>query len=428
MDKILQELLRIDPSKECIKFLVKRIQNDNYRGLQISQHNRYTQKEILVILKEIYELCGDELLQMCTTDLSKRSYNIEGEEKYAILTNNIAREIKRCTQDSLRKNIFVDLHRMGLIDRFNPKKKRLKPFDKGVKKYTALTSFGIKFLQTEDIFTQNLLFTRALENLMQGFGEEILSMILELKFSYLTMYEILFFATFLGQKLEARIYHKNDIIELIQDYRRLSKIQQKTLIKYLKTYCNPQNFIGDKTQKRDFHNWTNATQQILSLLTQMAYFEWNKTDKKLHIRINEKSLFENSTKLKRSMQQKIEYFKQHNVCKEKGFELHHIVPLCFASSKEEFQVLDKWENMVYIDAFSHAKITQNNNANMRLNFDNDDAVFSDFNDKKVFCENEKNIKYNPNKKRYYVQLQAKIISEIESNFFVRFIQIIFKFF
>ena len=235
-----------------------------------------------------------------------------------------------------------------------------------MKKYTALTSFGIKFLQTEDIFTQNLLFTRALENLMQGFGEEILSMILELKFSYLTMYEILFFATFLGQKLEARIYHRNDIIELIQDYRRLSKIQQKTLIEHLKTYCNPQNFIGDKTQKRDFHNWINETQQILNLLTQMAYFEWNKTDKKLHIRINEKSLFENSTKLKRSMQQKAEYFKQHNVCKEKGFELHHIVPLCFASSKEEFQVIDKWENMVYIDAFSHAKITQNNNANMRL--------------------------------------------------------------
>lgn len=156
MDKILQEILQIDSSRECINFLVKRVQSDNYRGLQISQHNRYTQKEILVILQEIYGLCGDRLLQIRTSDLSKRPYNIEGEEKYAELTTKIASKLGRCTQDSLRKNIFVDLHRMGLIDRFNAKKKQLNPFDNGTKKYIALTKFGIDFLQSTDIFTQNL--------------------------------------------------------------------------------------------------------------------------------------------------------------------------------------------------------------------------------------------------------------------------------
>lgn len=409
MDKILQEILQIDSSRECINFLVKRVRSDNYRGLQISQHNRYTQKEILVILQEIYGLCGDRLLQIRTSDLSKRPYNIKGEEKYAELTTKIASNLGRCTQDSLRKNIFVDLHRMGLIDRFNAKKKQLNPFDNGTKKYIALTKFGIDFLQSTDIFTQNLFFTRALENLMQGFGEDILHIILELESNYLTLYEVLFFATFLYQKLDSKTYNRSDIISLIRDYRTLSKFQKQALNEKIKSYCEPKNFSGDKTQKRDFHNWINETQQILSLLTQMAYFEYNEHDVKLYIRTGTYGIYEDNTKLKRSIKEKYLYFKKHNITKEKGFELHHIVPLCLAASRAEFQVIDKWENMVYIDAFSHAKITQNNNANMRLSFENDNANFGDFNDCIVHCENNTNIKYDTKKQELMLDYNKRIL-------------------
>ena len=64
------------------------------------------------------------------------------------------------------------------------------------------------------------------------------------------------------------------------------------------------------------------------------------------------------------------------------------------ASRAEFQVLDKWENMAYIDAFSHAKITQNNNANMRLEFRNDTAIFSDFKHCVVSCNKGEHIKYH----------------------------------
>lgn len=103
------------------------------------------------------------------------------------------------------------------------------------------------------------------------------------------------------------------------------------------------------------------------------------------------------------------YFKKHNITKEKGFELHHIVPLCLATSRAEFQVIDKWENMVYIDAFSHAKITQNNNANMRLSFENDNANFSDFNDCIVHCENNTNIKYDTKKQELMLDYNKRIL-------------------
>ncbi|WP_243555338.1 restriction endonuclease subunit R [Helicobacter cinaedi] len=362
-----------------------------------------------MILQEIYELCWDTLLQIRTSDLSKRPYNIEGEEKYAELTTKISSKLGRCTQDSLRKNIFVDLHRMGLIDRFNAKKKQLNPFDNGTKKYIALTDFGIEFLQSTDIFTHNLLFTRALENLMQGFGEEILHIILELESNYLTLYEVLFFVTFLYQKLDSKTYNRSDIISLIRDYRTLSKFQKQALLEKVKDYCEPKNFSGDKTQKRDFHNFLNETQQILSLLTQMAYFEYNKNDSKLYIRTGTYGIYEDNTKLKRSIKEKDLYFEKHNITKEKGFELHHIVPLCLAASRAEFQIIDKWENMVYIDAFSHAKITQNNNANMRLSFENNNANFSDFNDCVVHCENNINIKYDTEKQELMLDYNKRIL-------------------
>ncbi|WRD09791.1 hypothetical protein E5K85_06640 [Helicobacter pylori] len=88
--------------------------------------------------------------------------------------------------------------------------------------------------------------------------------------------------------------------------------------------------------------------------------------------------FKNDKKLKRSIKEKALYFEKHGVKKEKGFELHHIdiVPLCLARSIEEFDLLDKWENLIYIDAFNHAKISQTQNKHICLYFKNCDVILS----------------------------------------------------
>ena len=177
----------------------------------------------------------------------------------------------------------------------------------------------------------------------------------------------------------------------------------------IKAYCNPSNFSGDKTHKRDFYNWINETQQILTLLAQMAYFEWNRKEQRLYIRVGRESVYTNNVKLKRSLVQKQHYFTQHNVAKTKGFELHHVVPLCFAKTRNEFLILDDWQNLVYIDVYSHAQITQNNNANVRLSFDENDAIFTDFNDNSVCCKNNTNIKYNLSKQEIMFDYNQKLL-------------------
>lgn len=413
MIAILQEISQIDQSKECLKFLAKRLQSKDYRGIQISQHNRYTKKEILVILQEIYALVGSNLMQIRTTDLSKRPQNVGGEELYAQLTHNISLKLSRCTQDSLRKNIFVDMHRMGLISRFNVKKQELSSFANGTKKFISLTKLGLALLQEKNIFTQNLLFTRALETLLNGFGEELLNIVLELNSNYISEEEMVFFASFLNQRLENSIFSRSVIVEFIKEYRTLSKFQQKMLAEKVQAYCNPVNFSGDKTNKRDFHNWLNETQQIITLLSQMSYFYCN--NKRLFVRVGKNDIFEDNTKLKRSLTEKQAYFMQHQVNKSKGFELHHIVPLCWAKSRVEFQTLDKWENLVYIDAFSHAKITQNNNKNVRLSFINLNAVFSDFKENQVLCEKDSQILYDKNKQKIMLDYNQNLFHATMEN-------------
>lgn len=417
MDKILQEITKIDPSKKCLNFIVERIKSNNYRGIQISQHNRYTKNDILIILQEIHNLVDEGLMQIRTTDLSKRPQNISGEEKYAELTNNISLKLSRCTQDSLRKNIFVDMHRMGLIDRYNAKNKALSPFEKGIKKYISISKLGISLLKEKNIFNQNLLFTRALENLLKGFGEEILNIALELgskNFPYITEEELLLFASFLNQKLNNKTYSRSLILDLIREYRRLNKHQKKHLIYKIQTYCNPNKFLGNKTQKRDFHNWLNETQQIITLLSQMSYFEYDEEKRRLFIKIGKNGIYKDKAKLKRSIIEKRKYFKKHGIIlKSNGFELHHIVPLCWAKSIIEFQILDNWKNLVYIDAFSHAQITHNNNANVKLKFIDKYVIFIDFENKEVKCQKDINILYDDSKQDIMLEYNKKLLETRE---------------
>ncbi|GAA9670596.1 type IIS restriction endonuclease subunit R [Helicobacter pylori] len=371
LEKILLEITQLDPSKECLKFLANRIQSIYYRGIHLSQHNRYTKKEIKIIIQAIFDGVGEELLQIRTSDISKRPSNIEGEEVYAKVVDNINKQLERTTQDSLRKNLFVDMHRMGLIERYNKNKEPTNPYNiRSYIKYVSLTPLALEFLNATDLLQENFCYTQALENLLQGFGAECREIMIELDSEYLYIEEMMFFVTFLNIEK----FTRSKIIEYVREYRGLSRIQKVKLKELVQDYCNPNHFNGNKLEKRDYHNWKNETNQIFTLLEQSVFFERDKN--KLTLRTLDGQNKQNDKKLKRSIKEKALYFEKHGVKKEKGFELHHIVPLCLARSIEEFDLLDKWENLIYIDAFNHAKISQTQNKHICLYFKNCDAILS----------------------------------------------------
>ena len=51
--------------------------------------------------------------------------------------------------------------------------------------------------------------------------------------------------------------------------------------------------------------------------------------------------------------------------------------------------------MVYIDAYSHAKITQNRNRNVNMETDGDNLELCDFASNTAYLEKDKNIVYDP---------------------------------
>lgn len=374
----------------CVDFLNRRIKSDNYRGIQITQHNRYNIEIIHIIIEEIYSISGVGLLQIRTTDISKRPQNIKGEEKYASLVINISNRIGRCTQDSLRKNLFVDMHRMGFIERYDSNLSSIDPYMRSKVKYISLTPLAYTFIKTNDIFEKRMIYTKALECLMSGYGQIIANIMVDLERTSITAIDMSLFTSFIDQPLDDKIYTQSEIAMLLKEFYQMSVYEQESIIEQLKTYCDSTMSNKDKKVKRDWHNWLNESQQIMNLLGQTAYFE--QCDSKLIIRLTKDGIFAEG-RLKRSKRERDEYYIKHNINKKLGFELHHIVPLCWAKNKEQFMVLDSWKNLVYIDAYSHAKITQQRNKNVVLNFSEHNVTFSDFQGNYIECVSDENIIY-----------------------------------
>lgn len=118
---------------------------------------------------------------------------------------------------------------------------------------------------------------------------------------------------------------------------------------------------------------------------------------------------EEPRRLDRSLNEKYQYFQNHNVEKTQGFELHHVVPLSWSENIHQFKLFDTWKNMVYIDAFSHAKITQNRNRNVLMFSSGEDLILSDYSDNQVFLENQKHILYEVEKQNILLEYNETLL-------------------
>lgn len=415
---IKENLIMVDPSKECLKFLADRILDDGYRGIQISQHNRYNVDDVIVMLEEFYNLVGMNKMIIRNKDISLRPENSPDEIVYSNYTNNVVKRMGRGTQDTIRKNHFVDFHRMGFIERFDANSDRTDPYSKKQIKYVSLTEQGENLIKSKnDTFKKNLIYTKAINTLLLGLSNDLLDVILASSSNNLSIYEFMFFISFINKNLNGHCYSKSELINLMFEFRGMSKFQKNKVIDIVDNYCNPKNFKGNKKNKRDFHNWKNEAQQIFKLMDQTVLFELGLKKNKdlLYIRIGRDALFDDHAKLTRSKKVKEEYFINHHILEKKqGFELHHIIPLLSAKNKLEFSALDVWQNLVYIDAYTHAKISQTNSKNIILSFVSDDVCFSD-NAKilpDIFCEKSINIEYDTANKAIMKDYNDKTIKSL----------------
>lgn len=351
-----------------LSFIDKRINDINYRGNISSEHNRYDMDEIyktLVLLDKYAP--NNELMRIRDTDLSKRPENTQEEYNYAIFCEQVAASVGKGTQDSIRKNIFVDLHRMGLINRYDTNKNIILPYERKSTKYISLTSEGLKFIKETNLLNRAFIFTRAIDTLLGGYVEITLTLLKDPMYCIdkITKYEFMFFVSAIDSNTNFSI-SLDECVKLIHDYRRLDRYTQKKVIEILSDRLQPKNFTGNKTDKKDWHNWKNKIDQIYHLFAQSPHFDvvgdiLNLSTHKIKTKAGE--IIDVMT---RSIVEKEAYFTKHKVKRTPGFELHHVVPLSWAENPEQYKLFDKWENMVYIDAYRHAIITQNRNRNVEM--------------------------------------------------------------
>jgi hypothetical protein len=329
-------------------------------------------------------------MQIRNADLSKRPQNISGEENYARFCNSIKEKVGKGTQDSIRKNLFPDFARAGWIERYDTNQVALDPYSKGSVKYVSLSKEGLKFLKSKSLDDRFFIFSKGVDNFLGGSINKIIHLISDPDFGldFVDLLELTFFVSAVGSKSKDISLSLTECRDLIIEWRKLSKYQKLGVDAHLSKELVKNAKLSSKLMQRDYHNWINSAQQGFSLLKQTIYFEEWKDSKNSHLnRIiwmqdgNQNSAY--AVRLKRSLNQKHEYMKQHSVTKQKGFELHHVVALAWAESEYHFKLLDNWKNMVYIDGFSHAKITQNNNKNVLMKFESNRMILEDYSNNKV---------------------------------------------
>ena len=406
----LKTIEHFSPGNKALIYIHKRILDENYRGNISSQHNRFSLERISVILNLLNDFSNakKQLLRIRTTDTKNRPLNEPEEFEYAKFTERVKIEIGIGTQDSLRKNFFVDFQRMGLINRYSEEKELLGAFSGSPVYYVDLSNLGLQFI-TSSPQNQNFIYSKALNNYLPGYIDNLIDLMTDEiePLKYITPEEFMFFVSGINCGFDFSITYR-ECHELIQSYRLLSPTQRKGLNDFLKSSLKPENFKGNKKQQRDFHNWKNKADQMFAILSESVYFEKHKD----YLVLTKKNgLFEDATKLVRSIQQKGEYFKNHGVGKQIGFELHHIIPLAYAVDVSSFKALDNWKNMLYIDGHKHSIITQQGSKHIFLSSRGNDLLLSDLVDV-IELLYQKNVIYGLRKQAEIIRHNKELINGI----------------
>lgn len=393
----------IVPGNEALEFIDRRLGDDHYRGSWSSQHNRYTMDKVHVILSLLDEYAPNQSrMQIRTSDLSKRPYNLPEEELFARFCGDAKSQVGIGTQDAMRKNLFPDFHRMGLIVRYDKRGLPTDPLRSQPVKYVSLSEQGQRFVNAETIDEQYFIFSSGVDKLLGGFINILLTLLRDpdYKLKRIELHEFMFFVSAIGTRTSFKVNHEQ-CVDLIHAYRSLTNTQRRSVIETLAFELRPENFYGDKPAQRDFHNWRNKAEQIYYLLHQTVYFE-----------VREKTLYLLKDKV-RSFSEKLQYFKNHGVERSPGFELHHVVPLSWSESQQQFKLFDNWKNMVYISAFDHATITQNRNRNVLMKAANGDIVLSDYSSNSVHLKDGKNLLYSVDKQPIIVDYNRRLRESVD---------------
>lgn len=362
---ILDRIKMVDEDNIFINYIIERLEGNTYRGWHVSQHNRYDLNDIAAILNAIREISSDRSFAIPPGDYTSEDKLPKDYREFERIVGKINDELGRGTINSVKKNFFPDLSRMQFLDR------ERKIVSSGEKKtlHGKLTNYAIELIDAEHIADRYNKYTIGIDKLFKGKISELAELVYESNYANdkLTIYEFMFILSDHDRSREYKIM-------LLNSFRSLGKRKCSQLINLIQEYANPKNFSGDKTVLRDFHNWKNQAQQILSLLNSTVYFSVDGNEL-FWLNIGAKNYYKGI--YKRKELPKKNYLKNHSIEKRDNFEFHHIIPIATAKNDKEFKMIDDERNLIYIHKNKHREISQNLSRNIVLYIDKNIAIFED---------------------------------------------------
>lgn len=404
--KYLREIESISPSNSFLGYIAERISSNDYRGVQCSQHNRLTFDYFSCLVSVIYEVAGSEVFNIHIGD-DHGNMQPQAHTYYEVV-DRINQAIGKGTINSVKKNTFPDIARMGFLDRFDKHGHKIVEGESRVGIYqVGLSPLGIRFAEAT-AFEKIKLFTDGVDILTKNAASELVELL------YLNDYgidkiDILEFMYILSDDRVG--ISTNDKLRYLLDYRRLSQVEKEKLDECLKSFCNPKNrkAFDNKTLLRDYSNWKNESQQIYGLLANSTYFKVE--DAKLILNTGNTGLF--TSQANRGAKAKSEYFKHHSIKKQDGYDLHHIIPFSKAQCKNDALYIDDYKNLIYLNTKKHSEFTVSGNKNVILKYTlgNPNILFLDFNDSFILVDITKDALFSasllPDVKAYNQQLLKK---------------------
>lgn len=367
-----------------LTYIQNRILKGDYRGVHISQHNRLPFDKVLKILTTINNIAGNNRFKIHVGDWNEAKQ--ENCDIYYKIVDDLKKHLKQGTVNSLKKNIFPDLDVMGFLHRYTMNDDLALRYRRNYIQFVELTDLAEKFINESKPRKQYKIYVEAVERLLEPILDELFYLLYK-EFESINVYEYMMIVSDETLKTESKI-------ELIKAYRRLKKIQQIQIKQdIVKKFNEINKEAQNKNEMRDFMNWYNESLQIFNLLNQTIYFKtFGKTTLMLGL---SQEAFE--TLAKRSQKQKDKYFEWHNIQRNEEYQLHHIYPVSYFTTKKELSLIDDYRNLIYIKNTKHAEIPHDNNLFVKLDY-----------------RNEKILLVNPINARDYIDITNDVLININN--------------
>lgn len=398
----LEELISIEPDNKFLKYIAARVQDNDYRGFQCSQHNRLTYQYFYAVLCAIDGVAGDSSFFIhIGDDKGKRQ---PAAETYYRIVDEIKASAGRGTINSIKKNIFPDIARMGFIDRFDKHGSKLLPNRRGVVYSVKLSALGREFIEA-DTFKRVKLFTDGVDRLTKNTASELVEMLYlnDYGIDYLDIHEYMYIYS------DDRGINPSDKLELLLEYRRLTPAEREQAERYLQLYCDPENWRGqDKTVLRDYSNWKNESQQIFLLFASSTYFKVERG--RLVLNTGSLGLFDPKTV--RGEKAKNNYFSEHGISRDVDYELHHIVPFSKAMSKADLKYIDDYKNLIYLSKAKHAQFTALGSKSVIMTqLDEHRLAFTDFTGNEIVVDIRSDTKISTSRINDMLEYNKKLLKK-----------------